>query len=164
MVQLVVPLLRKRYPQSKEIPKAYSGGKKHLKTIRNKTLKDCPSQGSTALTNRAMMRAKQMQAIAPDDAQHNLLHVKQNNLQDCVPERTTWICTTCLAKGNTAHMGNTTCNPQAKNAGRAKWIHGLTKDQSQLLQSTLGYTVDQWNTIRQQAQQLIAQSKKHTKR
>jgi len=111
-----------------------------------------------------MMRAKQMQAIAPDDAQHNLLHVKQNNLQDCVPERTTWICTTCLAKGNTAHMGNTTCNPQAKNAGRAKWIHGLTKDQSQLLQSTLGYTVDQWNTIRQQAQQLIAQSKKHTKR
>jgi len=138
--------------------------KKHLKTIHNKTLKDCPSQGSTALTNRAMMRAKQMQAVAPDDAQHNLLHVKQNKLQDCVPDQTTWICTTCLAKGNTAHMGNTTCNPQAKNAGRAKWIQGLTEDQSQLLQSTLGYTVDQWTIIRQQAQQLIANSKKRTTR
>ena len=137
----------------------------HLKSVHNKKLTDCPSQGKAAITNRAIMRAKQMQEMAPPDAQHQLLHVKQNNLQACVPHQTTWICKLCLAKGTTAHMGNASCNPQANNTGRAKWLQGLTEDQSNQLQSTLGHSPEQWRQLQQQqASDLLAKSKKYPKR
>lgn len=84
----------------KDIPvKGHSKGlfwrRKHLTTIHSKTLQDCPSQGRAELTKRAILRAKQMQQLAPQDAQQDVLHVKQNKLQDCVPAEGTVCCEAC---------------------------------------------------------------------
>ena len=90
--------------------------------------------------------------------------VKNCQLQVCVPAQTTWICSQCLAKGNTSHMGATQCQPQANNAGRAKWITSLKPEQIQKLTQSVNISAEQWQTIAKQANDLLAKSKSHPKR
>ena len=138
--------------------------KKHLQTVHGSQLKDCPSNGKTNNTVRAFMRAKQMLTMTSGENQHNLVHVKNCKLQDCVPPQTTWICSKCLSKGSTGHMGSTQCQPQANNAGRARWIAGLRPKQCKKLQRTLNIDAEQWQEIDKHAAALLAKSKSHTKR